>query len=79
MAEIINLREQYIRSIEEKAYEKFMAFSADETGEIYSIPTNVVNTFNIDEAFKKAMFLRNTEVIEAIKNFQVKFGGGINV
>lgn len=79
MAEIINLREKYIKNIEEKAYEKLRAFPVDETGEIYAIPTNAVNAFNIDESFKKAMFLRNTEVIEAIKNFDVKFGDGILV
>lgn len=79
MAEIINLREQYIKSIEKKAYEKLRAFPVDETGEIYAIPTNAVNTFKIDESFKKAMFLRNTEVIEAIKNFEVKLGDGIMV
>lgn len=79
MAEIINLREKYIKSIEEKAYERLRAFPVDETGEIYAIPTNATNTFNIEESFKKAMFLRNTEVIEAIKNFEVKFGDGIMV
>lgn len=79
MAEIISLREKYIKNIEKKAYEKLRAFPADEAGEIYSIPTNAVNAFNIDESFKKAMFLRNTEVIEAIKNFEVKFGDGILV
>lgn len=79
MAEIINLREEYIKSIEEKAYEKFRAFPTDETGQVYASPTNAVNTFNIDESFKKAMFLRNTEVIEAIKNFKVNFRDGILV
>lgn len=79
MGVVFELREEYIKSIEKKAFEKLRAFPIDETGRVYAIPTNATNTFNIDEAFKKAMFLRDNEVIEAIKNFKINFRDNIVV
>lgn len=78
MADIINLRDEYIKSIEKKAYEKFRAIPSDNPG-FYLVPSNGANTLDIDESFKKSMILRNIEIIETIKNFQVDYGDAIMV
>lgn len=72
------LKNQYIRSIEKKAYDKLRAVPGGSCG-TYFIPVNAASGLFVDEAFKTCNFFKDEELIESIRKLKVNKGEGIMV